>query len=136
MNQTDVRRGTGVWIRKEGKLLLGRRKSARGDGTWYPPGGHVEKNETVEDCCVREVLEEVGLTIANIRLMKVMEDFNPEVGVTYVTSLFAADWNSGDVVMNDGEFTEVRWFEWGSLPEPLFRPTSQFVALGINPLEF
>ena len=49
--------GVGVFVFKDGKTLLGKRKNAHGDGTWNPPGGHLEFNESIEQCAQREVLE-------------------------------------------------------------------------------
>jgi 8-oxo-dGTP pyrophosphatase MutT (NUDIX family) len=32
-------------------------------GAWVPPGGHIEDNEMPEECVIREVLEETGVTV-------------------------------------------------------------------------
>ena len=50
-------------IISKGKVLLARRR--RGDsheGCWEFPGGAVEAGETVEECLVRELKEELGVT--------------------------------------------------------------------------
>jgi 8-oxo-dGTP diphosphatase len=52
--------GVGVIIVRDGKILLGLRRS-HGAGTWALPGGHLEWGETVESCARREVKEETGL---------------------------------------------------------------------------
>ena len=50
------------------KLLLTRRSD---NGQWCLPGGHVDPGETVEESCVREVLEETGLRVRMKRLIGV-----------------------------------------------------------------
>jgi 8-oxo-dGTP diphosphatase len=50
-------------IIEDGRLLLARR--ARGEklaGMWELPGGKVEPGETVQECLVRELLEELSMT--------------------------------------------------------------------------
>ncbi len=40
---------------------------------WDLPGGHVESNETSEECIVREMEEEMGLEISGFQLFSVTE---------------------------------------------------------------
>jgi 8-oxo-dGTP diphosphatase len=129
--------GNAVWIRKDGKVMLAKRSVQKkaGAGTWCPTGGHLEMFETLEECAVRETLEESGVEIANIRLINFMEDPAPEFGTHYLTFHYVADWKSGEPRPQEGESEEWDWFEWNSLPSPLFRPVQFFVDLGINPLE-
>lgn len=44
-------------------VLLGERKNAYKAGTLGLPGGHVEPDETVLACIIREVLEETGIQL-------------------------------------------------------------------------
>jgi len=48
--------GVAVIVIKENRVLLGKRKNSHGSGTWAFPGGHLEFNESIEDCARREVL--------------------------------------------------------------------------------
>lgn len=57
--------GVGVLILRDGKVLLGRRKGSHGAGCWSAPGGHLEFGEAVEDCALREALEETGLALSD-----------------------------------------------------------------------
>jgi mutator protein MutT len=52
-----------IW--RDGKILIDRRKpgGAMG-GLWEFPGGKVEPGETISDCILREIREELGITIA------------------------------------------------------------------------
>lgn len=59
--------GVGVMIFKDGKILLGKRVGAHGSGEYALPGGHLEHLESIVACARREVLEETGLEIENVR---------------------------------------------------------------------
>ena len=66
--------GVGVIIVKEGKILLGERKNAHGEGTWCPPSGHLELGESYEECAKRETFEETGLQIKNLQFITATND--------------------------------------------------------------
>lgn len=51
---------TGVII-KDQKILVMRRKDAPFKGKWDLPGGYVNKNESIEQCLIRELKEELGV---------------------------------------------------------------------------
>ena len=53
-----VYRSRGVIINSKNEVLLGYL-----GGTYQFPGGHLEENETIEECLVREVMEETGIDI-------------------------------------------------------------------------
>lgn len=126
--------GVGVWIRKEGKVLLGRReKQGFGGNTWCPPGGAVEHRETLAVAAIRETQEETGLILKNPRFMTVVDDIFDK---HWVTPYYVADWESGEPRDAVGEIGNWAWFEWGKLPDPLYGPTRNFVKLGYNPLDF
>jgi len=129
--------GTGVFIRKNGKILLGKRKGSLGGGTWALPGGHLEMGETLEESVERETSEETGLEIQNIKFITAQNNiFNDGEPRHFVTLLFAADWKSGEPrIMEPGKCEKWDWFSWGDFPEPLFIPTGDFIKTGINPLE-
>ena len=48
------------------KILLTRRSD---NGRWCLPGGAMDAGESWEECCVREVWEETGLTVRVVRLI-------------------------------------------------------------------
>lgn len=52
---------------KKGEILLVRRKIDPGKGLWDTPGGFVEYNETLERSVVREIKEELGVDISNLK---------------------------------------------------------------------
>ena len=59
--------GVGVMILKDEKVLLGKRKGSHGAGEYAFPGGHLEYLESFSTCAQREVMEECGIEIDQIR---------------------------------------------------------------------
>jgi 8-oxo-dGTP diphosphatase len=59
-----VHRVVGAILRKEGQVLLGRRRHDRVSypGVWDLPGGHLEAGESLQAALVRELEEELGIT--------------------------------------------------------------------------
>ncbi len=122
--------GVGVCILKDGKVLLGKRLNSHGQGTWAFPGGHLEFGETVSECAQREVAEETGIQITNIRRGPYVEDFFLAENKHYITLIIMADWRAGDpVVLEPNKCEQWQWFEWDDLPQPLFRT---FTSLAEN----
>jgi 8-oxo-dGTP diphosphatase len=118
MEERSVRVGVGVLVWKDGKLVLVKRSKAYGNGTWSPPGGHLEFGERILDAAGRETMEEAGIEIENLEILGFTEDITPDKH--YLTAWVRADWASGDLKTEDAEFTESGFFEIGSLPEDLF----------------
>ncbi|MFO0594609.1 MAG: NUDIX domain-containing protein [Myxococcaceae bacterium] len=120
MTSERPRVGIGVLVLKEGRLLLGRRQNAHGAGQYASPGGHLEYLETFEQCAAREVMEETGLTITNVRFLRVLNllTYAPR---HYVDLSFAADWVSGEPrVLEPDKVDSWDWYPLDALPSPLF----------------
>jgi 8-oxo-dGTP diphosphatase len=120
MSQEQPRVGVGVMILKDGKVLLGRRKGSHGAGEYAFPGGHLEYMESFEDCARREVMEECGLAVANIRFQFVanVKTYAPK---HYVHIGLSADWERGDPQGLEPESCESwTWYALDDLPQPLF----------------
>lgn len=134
MGEERPKVGVGVWIVKDGKVLLGKRKSAHGNGTWSPPGGHLEFGESWQECALRELAEEAGVKIKNLRFLAATNDIFEETGKHYVTIYLVADHESGEPQNLEPEKLERwEWVAWENLPEPLFLPVQNLRKLGLNP---
>ena len=72
MEQQRPKVGIGVLVIKDGKILVGKRKGAHGEGQYAWPGGHMEYMESFEQCAKREVMEETGIEIENVRFLRLM----------------------------------------------------------------
>jgi 8-oxo-dGTP diphosphatase len=128
--------GVGVIVCKDQKVLLGKRKGEHGKGTWGFPGGHLELYEDIFDCAQRETLEEVGITLTNLRLGPYTNDPMPKSGKHYVTLFVIGDYVEGEVRVCEPEvFEEWKWFSWDKLPSPLFVPIENLRKIGFDPYE-
>ncbi len=115
--------GVGVFIWKDGQFLMGRRVGTHGGGTWSVPGGHLEFGESWEDCAAREVLEECGVKIKNIRFLAVVNNVFRDEDHHSITIFMEADWASGKAATLElDKFVDVAWFSPKTLPQPLFLP--------------
>ena len=128
--------GIGVIVIKDNKVLLGKRKNAHGEGSWSFPGGHLEFNESWEDCARRETMEETGIIINNIRFGAVTNDIFPKEEKHYITIFMLSDYVSGEVkVMEKEKCEKWDWFAWDNLPDPVFIPIQNLQKIKFNPFE-
>ena len=110
------------------RLLLGKRISSHSENSWQFPGGHLEFGETVEDCARREVAEEAGIRVRNIRSSGFTNDVFIDADKHYVTLFVSSEYESGEVrVMEPDKCEQWQWFRWDRLPEPLFLPIRNFL---------
>jgi len=130
--------GIGVFIVKDNKVLLGKRKNSHGEGAWCFAGGHLEFGESWEDCAVRETMEETGIRIKNVRFATATNDFFEKENKHYITIFMLADYGGGDVkVMEPDKCERWDWFEWeeDKLPKPLFVPQQNLLKQNFNPFK-
>jgi len=131
MEQKTIRIGVGVLIyNPEGKILLGLRKSQHGNGTWCPPGGHLEYGESFEVAAAREALEETGMVLDknDITVCGVTNDLFEESGKHYVTVIMKTSKFKGTpTVAEPDKCAEWRWFAKDNLPDNLFLPIRNFL---------
>ena len=72
----NIRVGCSVLIKSNNKLLLGIRNKEPNKGLIITPGGRVELFENMIDTVKREIMEETGLEITNIKQLKTYEIIN------------------------------------------------------------
>jgi 8-oxo-dGTP diphosphatase len=123
-----VRVGIGVFVLRDGRFLMGRRRGAHGAGTWSLPGGHLEFGESFEDTAIREVAEETGVHITDVRFGAVTNDVFPDEDRHYVTVWMLGDHASGEPrILEPDNCDSLGWYGFGALPSPLFLPWRQLL---------
>ena len=130
--------GICVFVRRDNKILLHKRKGKHAPGTWACPGGHMELWEDFADTALREMAEEAGLDlkIENIKFWAVSNTRFYDEGRHYVVISLTADWISGEAQVVEPEKCECwQWFAWNELPSPLLMGLQDVVSRNLNPFE-
>lgn len=122
--------GIAVIVVKSGKVLVGKRREAYGQGTWAFPGGKLEFGESFEECAAREAKEEAGVEVENTTFATVVNDVISDLDKHYVTIYMKADYVSGEPKPVDGEFETWEWRDWDNLPSPRFIPLENLLKSG------
>jgi 8-oxo-dGTP pyrophosphatase MutT (NUDIX family) len=76
-------------------------------GIWDLPGGHLAAHEAMEECLLREVHEETGLSVEIERLLGIHKTSGP-----YVQALYACRRSAKagpDVRLREDEHIDARW---------------------------
>lgn len=131
--EKNTRVGVGVIIMRDGKVLLGKRKNAHGEGTWGFPGGHLEFTETPEECAIRETLEETGLQVTSVKRGPYTDDYHSVEKKHYITLMMIAHCEGEPELKEPHKCESWEWHEWQNLPNPLFLSVSNLIKNGFIP---
>ena len=82
-------------------------------GMYSALAGFVEPGESLEQCLAREVLEEVGVRVQNIRYFASQSWPFPHS----LMIAFVCEWQSGEVRPQEAEIEEAKWFKVLQLPK-------------------
>jgi NAD+ diphosphatase len=81
-------------------------------GVYSTLAGFVEPGESLEDTIRREIKEEVGVTVTNLRYF----GSQPWPFPNSLMIGFVADYGSGEITPQEGEIEDARWFTVDGLP--------------------
>ncbi len=115
-------------IESDGKFLITKRLENSPMGhCWEFPGGKIEKGESVEECIVRECLEEIDVTVEPIRrLQDLYYDYpHGHIHLHFVLCRIV----SGDP--RPVQCRETRWIEPSQFPDFEFPPADVGVIEGL-----
>lgn len=97
----------------EGKVLVLKQAdpTITGDDQYHPPGGIIELGETIEECIIREIREEIGVDSTVERLFDVGEWFaerNDDV-MQFVGLFYVCKLGSTDFKLQESEVGDISW---------------------------
>ena len=117
-----VRVGVGVLIvsvSHPGCVLIGKRQGSHGANTFSLPGGHLEMNETVATCAVREIKEETDLDLdaSTVRVVGVTQDVftSSAKNKHYITLITVANVKPSSAALQNMEPHKCEGWEWVTL---------------------
>jgi 8-oxo-dGTP diphosphatase len=116
-----------IVIDEDGKVLL-LNHVLRPSSGWGLPGGFIEKGEQPEDAIRREVCEETGIELDDLKMFRV-RTLGP-----HVEMLFIARGRGEASVKSPGEIYELGWFEVEAMPDKMNSPQKRLIreAVGGN----
>jgi len=118
-----------ITLISRGEEILLLRNVRDTQGIYACLAGFVETGETLEQALRREVREETGLEVENIRYVGSQAWPFPD----QLMMAFYADYKSGEIRIQESEIADARWFRRDALP-PLPKPGS--IARRLINLEF
>ncbi len=101
-----------VAVRKGEQILLAQHPRHR-NGMYTVIAGFVEAGETLEQCVAREVKEETGIVVKNIRYF----GSQPWAFPSSMMMAFLADYDSGTLKPDYSELSDAQWFSAENLPK-------------------
>lgn len=100
--------GIGLFLDENDRFLMGWSNKYNG---WHLVGGKVDTNESIEDCVIRETMEEIGATITREQLNQVAQESQIDGGKLWRATHFEVRIASDTVKNCEPEkFREWKWF--------------------------
>ncbi len=134
--------GCGVLIENDkGQVLLQKRSDT---GDWCVPGGALEPGETYIEAATRELREEVGIEVSDLRLFGLYSGDDRQIHypngdeVYSLSVIFITSCYTGTISDTDSEVLEHRFFGRDEVPKELFTPDARPIldwAKGLDHIE-
>jgi len=100
-----------ILVSKDDDILLARHVQRNTD-IYSCIAGFVEIGESLEQCVAREIKEETSIEVKNIKYVGSQSWTFPD----QIMLAFTADYDSGEIVVQEEEISEAKWFRRDALP--------------------
>ena len=87
---------------------------------WAIPGGFMEKDETTEQCAVRELKEETSIVISDLHQIGVHSKVDRDPRGRTVSVAYLAITDKIQIAVGQDDAAEVKWWLLTALPEMAF----------------
>ena len=105
---------------EEPKVLLIQRGNEPYKGCWAFPGGFMNMEETAEECAVRELKEETGLTVNQIQQIGAYSKVDRDPRGRTISIAYLAIVDAPIAVSGMDDAAKAAWFPLASLPDLAF----------------
>lgn len=115
----------GCAIIQNNKVLLQKRED---NGKWALHGGALDLGETFEEALIREVKEELNITVINPELIDIYSGeevhmFYPNKDEIYgISAVYLVRDYIGELKQDDSEVAELKWFDINNIPKDIHKP--------------
>jgi ADP-ribose pyrophosphatase YjhB (NUDIX family) len=124
--------GVALIFDEQDRLLLIRRADTH---EWAVVGGLMEPGEAIEDTARREVAEEIGLDLPDLRFVGVLS--GPDIHMIYpngdevysLSVVYAGRYTGQELRLDPSEVEDVSFFPRDALPSPLRKTTGMYLKL-------
>jgi 8-oxo-dGTP diphosphatase len=109
-----------ILISKQHSVLLIERGREPFKGQWALPGGFIEMDEALEAACIRELEEETGIRIGELRQFRAYGAVNRDPRHRTISVVFYAFTESELTACAGDDASIAQWFSIDNLPELAF----------------
>ncbi|MCA1057710.1 NUDIX hydrolase [Rossellomorea aquimaris] len=123
-----------IIVNEQNEILLQKRHN----GNWGLPGGLMDLGESFEEVAQREVFEETGLVVENLKLLNVLSGSQYYLKVPNGDELYSATAVyytkdvTGDIKIDYSESKDMKYFATDNLPYELTENDKGFIEEYIN----
>lgn len=109
-----------ILISKKNSVLLIERGREPFKGKWALPGGFIEMDESLEMACQRELEEETGIRVGELKQFKAFGSVNRDPRSRTISVIFYAFTDHEIIASAGDDAANAQWFPLDQLPELAF----------------